>query len=178
MKKQFLGLIDKEIAFAKQGKSAWITAKMNSLVDVDVILKLYEASNAGVQIKLIIRGICCLVPGIKNSSENIQVISIIDRFLEHARVYVFGNNGNEKVYLASADWMTRNLSNRIECGFPIYSAKNKQIIKDILQIQLSDNCKARIMNGIDDSINYNPSYDLKIRAQYDTYSYLEKSYPF
>jgi polyphosphate kinase len=178
MKKQFIDLIDKEIQFANQGKEAAIIAKMNSLVDVDIIKKLYDASKAGVKIDLIVRGICCLVAGIGNLSENIRVISIIDRYLEHSRIFFFHHGGKEKIYLASADWMTRNLSNRIECGFPIYSEKNKKIIKDILQIQLSDNCKARIMNGIDDSINYNPSYDLKIRAQYDTYSYLEKSYPF
>ena len=178
MKKQFIDLIDKEIQFANQGKEAAIIAKMNSLVDVDIIKKLYDASKAGVKIDLIVRGICCLVAGIGNLSENIRVISIIDRYLEHSRIFFFHHGGKEKIYLASADWMTRNLSNRIECGFPIYSEKNKKIIKDILQIQLSDNCKARIMNGIDDSINYNPSYDIKIRAQYDTYSYLEKSYPF
>ncbi len=171
MKKQFLGLIDKEIAFAKQGKSAWITAKMNSLVDVDVILKLYEASNAGVQIKLIIRGICCLVPGIKNSSENIQVISIIDRFLEHARVYVFGNNGNEKVYLASADWMTRNLTNRVECAFPIYDKEARQTILDILNLQLKDVAKARKLDGINDTLFINdhagPSSQGSQQASYD-----------
>jgi polyphosphate kinase len=98
--------------------------------------------------------------------------------LEHTRVFVFKNNGNEKIYLASADWMTRNLSNRIECGFPIYSEKNKKIILDILQIQLSDNCKARIINGIDDTQISNSDSETIIRAQSDTYSYIEKNYPF
>jgi polyphosphate kinase len=178
MKKQFLDLIDKEIQFAKAGKESGIIAKMNSLVDIEIIKKLYDASNSGVKIELIIRGICCLVPGIGNLSENIRVISIIDRFLEHTRVFVFKNNGNEKIYLASADWMTRNLSNRIECGFPIYSEKNKKIILDILQIQLSDNCKARIINGIDDTQISNSDSETIIRAQSDTYSYIEKNYPF
>ena len=178
MKKQFLELIDKEIQFAKAGIEAGIIAKMNSLVDIDIIKKLYDAGKAGVKIELIVRGICCLVPGIQNLSENIRVISIIDRFLEHSRIFVFKNGGTEKIYLASADWMTRNLSNRIECGFPIYSEKNKKIIRDILQIQLSDNCKARIITGLEDSnLTLNQS-DIKIRAQYDTYSYLEKNYPF
>ncbi|MFY8019775.1 MAG: polyphosphate kinase 1, partial [Bacteroidia bacterium] len=178
MKKQFLELIDKEIQFAKAGIEAGIIAKMNSLVDIDIIKKLYDAGKAGVKIELIVRGICCLVPGIQNLSENIRVISIIDRFLEHSRIFVFKNGGSEKIYLASADWMTRNLSNRIECGFPIYSEKNKKIIRDILQIQLSDNCKARIITGLEDSnLTLNQS-DIKVRAQYDTYSYLEKNYPF
>lgn len=178
MKKQFLELIDKEIQFAKAGIEAGIIAKMNSLVDIDIIKKLYDAGKAGVKIELIVRGICCLVPGIQNLSENIRVISIIDRFLEHSRIFVFKNGGTEKIYLASADWMTRNLSNRIECGFPIYSEKNKKIIRDILQIQLSDNCKARIITGLEDSnLTLNQS-EMKVRAQYDTYSYLKKNYPF
>ena len=174
MKKQFLELIDKEIAFAKQGKKAWIMAKMNSLVDIDVIKKLYDASNAGVQIKLIVRGICCLVPGIKNSSENIQVISIIDRFLEHARVYVFGNDGKEKVYLASADWMTRNLINRVECAFPIYDTEAKQAVMDILNLQWNDQAKARKIDGVNDTLFLHSGPGATANgSQYASYHYLK-----
>ncbi|MBU3662705.1 MAG: polyphosphate kinase 1, partial [Bacteroidetes bacterium] len=151
MKRQFLALIDIEIANAKQGKEASIFAKMNSLVDIDIIKKLYDASNAGVKIRLIIRGICSLVPGIKNSSENIEIISIIDRFLEHARIYIFANDGREKVYLASADWMSRNLMNRIECGFPVYDEEAKKVVRDIMELQWNDPLKARKIDGINDT---------------------------
>jgi polyphosphate kinase len=123
---------------------------MNSLVDTDIIKKLYEASNAGVKIKLIIRGICCLVSGIPNSSENIEVISIIDRFLEHSRLFVFCNNLQEKFYLSSADWMSRNLMNRVECAFPVYDLDNQKILHDIFELQWNDPIKARIIDGVND----------------------------
>ena len=112
--------------------------KMNSLQDSKMIVKLYKASQAGVKIQMIIRGICCLVPGIKGISENIEVISIVDRFLEHARIFIFHNGGDEKIYLSSADWMTRNLSYRVETAFPIFDKKLKKEIKDCLAIQLND----------------------------------------
>ncbi|OYU96036.1 MAG: polyphosphate kinase 1 [Bacteroidetes bacterium B1(2017)] len=175
MKKQFIALIEQEASFAKAGKPAFIKAKMNSLVDVDIIKKLYEASNAGVKIQLIIRGICCLVPGIQNSSENIEVISIIDRFLEHARVYMFCNNGDEKIYLSSADWMSRNLMNRIECGFPVYSEENKQKLKSIFEIQWNDEVKARKIDGVSD-IEYKRQNknENSISSQEATFAYLTK----
>ncbi|MDZ4668500.1 MAG: polyphosphate kinase 1 [bacterium] len=150
MKKQFIALIEQETMNAKLGKPAYIKAKMNSLVDTDIIKKLYEASNAGVKIQLIIRGICCLVAGIPNSSENIEVISIIDRFLEHSRVFIFCNNQKEKIYLSSADWMSRNLMNRIECAFPVYDLGNQKILNDIFELQWNDHLKARIVDGIND----------------------------
>ncbi|MDZ4759398.1 MAG: polyphosphate kinase 1 [Bacteroidota bacterium] len=142
----FLGKIEHETLLAQEGKKAYITAKMNSLVDKDIIDKLYEASKAGVKINLIIRGICCLVPGIAGLSENISVVSIIDRLLEHTRVFIFGNDGNEIIYLSSADWMTRNLENRIEAAFPILDSNCCKIVKDIINLQLSDNVKARIID--------------------------------
>ena len=151
MKKQLIALIDQETLNAKNGHTAYIKAKMNSLVDTDIIKKLYEASNAGVKIQLIVRGICCLVPGIPKSSENIEVISIIDRFLEHARLFIFCNNGQEKYYLASADWMSRNLMNRIECAFPIYDQDNQKILEDIFNLQWNDPLKARIIDGVNDT---------------------------
>ncbi len=139
----FTKMIDKEIKLAKEGKNAYMILKMNSLEDKEMIKKLYAASNAGVKIQLIVRGICCLVPGVKDQSENIQIISIIDRFLEHARIYIFGNNGNEKMYLASADWMTRNLDRRVEATFPIYDETIYAELRHIINLQLADNVKAR-----------------------------------
>jgi polyphosphate kinase len=172
--KQIGDLIDKEISNAKAGKPAYIIAKMNSLMDDGIVKKLYDASKAGVNIQLIIRGICTLVPGVKGLSENIRVISIIDRFLEHARVFIFANNGEEKMYLSSADWMTRNLYRRVECAFPIYDEKCKQQIRDIIDIQLKDNTKARIIDH--DFDNKQPARDSSsqsIRAQYATYEYVK-----
>lgn len=172
MKKQFLDLIDNEIQNIKRGKPAFIIGKMNSLVDIEIIKKLYDASRAGVEIKLIIRGICCLVPGVKGLSENITVTSIIDRYLEHTRIYIFGNMGDTKIYLSSADWMTRNLQMRIEVAFPIYDENAKKIISDIINIQLSDNTKARLIS-IENTNKYVSNENQKrIRAQYDTYEYL------
>lgn len=175
MKKHLLALIENECKNAKDGKPAYIHAKMNSLVDTDIIQKLYEASNAGVKIKLIVRGICCLVPNTPKSSENIEVKSIIDRFLEHARLFIFCNNKDEKYYLSSADWMNRNLVNRIECAFPIYDTGNQKIIKDIFEIQWNDPIKARKIDGIND-LNYCKSSDdsNQMSAQLATYDYLNQ----
>lgn len=177
MVKQFYALIDKEIANAKAGKPAYIIAKMNSLMDDGMIKKLYDASKAGVRIQLIVRGICSLVPGVKGLSEHITVTSIIDRFLEHARVYIFANNGNETMYLSSADWMTRNLYRRIECAFPIYDEACKAQIKAIINIQLSDNTKARTIDiDFDNKLPIAASNAMAIRSQYATYNYLETLY--
>ena len=147
----FEKMIKKETQLAKAGKSAYIILKMNSLEDRGMIKKLYEASSAGVKIQLIIRGICCLVPGIKGLSENITVISVIDRFLEHARIYIFGNGGKEKMYLASADWMTRNLDRRVEVVFPVYDSSVYQELRNIIDLQLLDNVKARVINQAQDN---------------------------
>lgn len=172
MREGFIELINQEIRNAKAGKKAYIILKMNSLVDNQMIAKLYEASNAGVKIKLIVRGICCLIPQVKNMSENIEVISIVDRFLEHSRIYIFGNQGNEIVYLSSADWMYRNLSNRVETAFPIYNEALKQQILDIIEIQLSDNTKARNMkNPLENNFVSSKKSEKKIRAQYAIYEY-------
>lgn len=146
MRKDFIDMIDKEIQNAKDGKDAGIILKMNSLEDRKMIKKLYEASSAGVKVDIIIRGICCLVPGVKGLSENIKIISILDRFLEHSRVYIFNNNGDPKIFAASADWMKRNLSRRIEVGFPIYDVEIRKEIMDIINIQLNDSKKARIID--------------------------------
>ncbi|TWI57776.1 RNA degradosome polyphosphate kinase [Halalkalibacter nanhaiisediminis] len=140
---QFLQLIDDEIEYHKQFGEGRIIAKMNSITDKPIILKLYEASQAGVKIDLIVRGICCLRPGIEGVSENIRVRSIVDRFLEHSRIFYFHHQGEEKIYLSSADWMTRNMEKRIEILFPVLSQKSKYRIKEILEITLLDNTKAR-----------------------------------
>ncbi len=174
MKKQLIQFIDQETKNAKDGKPAFIKAKMNSLVDTDIIQKLYEASNAGVNIQLIVRGICCLVPNVPGSSQNIEVKSIIDRFLEHARLFIFCNNSNEKFYLSSADWMTRNLVNRIECAFPIYDKENQKKITDIFNLQWNDSKKARKIDGLSD-LNYcNTSHQIgALSAQENTFDYLK-----
>jgi polyphosphate kinase len=146
---------------------------MNSLADEMTIKKLYDASNAGVKIKLIIRGMCCLIPGKQGFSENIEVVSIIDKFLEHARIWIFGNHGDEKIFLLSADLMTRNLDHRVEVGFPIYSKAIKQEIKDIINIQLMDNTKSREINQFNNNKYRKSKIKIPYRAQIDTYHYLK-----
>jgi len=143
IRQKLMELIDDEIHFHKQFGNGHIIAKMNSLTDKKLMIKLYEASQAGVKIDLIVRGICCLRPGIPGISENIRVRSIVGRFLEHSRIYYFHHNGEEKVYLSSADMMTRNMDRRIEILFPIFAENLKERLKKILTILLSDNVKAR-----------------------------------
>lgn len=144
MKDFFLNKIDDEIKLHEKYGNGRIVAKMNSITDRAIITKLYDASSAGVKIDLIVRGICCLRPGIKGVSENIKVISIIDRYLEHSRIFYFYQNGKEDLYCSSADWMTRNMKKRIEILFPILNASHKTYIKDTMALQLVDNVKARI----------------------------------
>jgi polyphosphate kinase len=148
--------------------------KMNSLEDERMIKKLYEASQAGVKIKLIVRGICCLKPGVSGLSDNIEAISIIDRFLEHGRIFYFYNDGDEAVYLSSADWMKRNLSRRVETAFPVYDEELKARIKHILDIQLNDNTKARIIDVKQNNKYRKDNPDVKIRAQIEIYNYLKE----
>lgn len=171
----FVNLIKSEIAAAEAGRPAYMILKMNSLEDPDMIKRLYQASRAGVKIKLIVRGICCLVPGVEGQSEHIEVISIIDRFLEHARVYIFCNGGQEKMYIASADWMTRNLDQRIEVAVPILDAGVYQELRSIIDLQLGDNQKARIINeaGSNPYVAVEEGKPL-IRAQAATYQMIAK----
>ncbi|WP_214878433.1 RNA degradosome polyphosphate kinase [Exiguobacterium sp. ERU653] len=143
MKDFFLNKIEEEIKLHEKYGNGRIVAKMNSITDRAIITKLYDASSAGVKIDLIIRGICCLRPGIKGVSENIRVISIIDRYLEHSRIFYFYQNGKEDLYCSSADWMTRNMKKRIEILFPILNTSHKTYIKDMMALQLVDNVKAR-----------------------------------
>lgn len=172
-RKKLFAFIDREIKNAKAKKDAYLILKMNSLADELTIRKLYDASNAGVKIKLIVRGMCCLVSNQKGFSENIEVISIIDKFLEHARVWIFGNNGKEEVYLLSADLMTRNLDHRIEVGFPIYDPVIKEEIKQLMEIQLMDNTKAREINSLNNNKYRKTGVKIPYRTQIDTYNYLK-----
>lgn len=167
----FIRLINQEIKNATLGKEAWMNLKMNGLTDVPLINKLYQASKAGVKINLIVRGICKLVPGVPEMSENIRVISILDKYLEHARVYIFCNGGKELCFISSADWMVRNLDNRIEVTTPIYDPAIQKELKDMLNIQLSDNCKARLID-INMENKYYRNNKKVVRTQIDTYNYL------
>lgn len=142
MRKRFLELIRREIEQANQGKTGRIVVKLNSLVDPEIIATLYEASQAGVGIDLIIRGTCSLRPGLEGISDNIKVISIIGRFLEHSRIFYFYNGGQEEVYIGSADWMSRNLNRRVEAVTPIKDPDIAKELQEILGIMLSDNRKA------------------------------------
>lgn len=147
LRQRFYQLIDAEIEAAKAGKKAKITAKMNSLVDIEMIEKLYEASRAGVQIRLVVRGICTLVPGVEGLSENIRVKSIVGEFLEHSRIYIFHNDGDRKVFLSSADWMSRNLNRRIELMFPVEDPLISERINRIMSLYLKDNVKSWQLNS-------------------------------
>jgi len=174
LRQKLVDLIDFEINEAKNGKPARLILKMNGLQDPDMIDKLYEASRAGVKIDLIIRGICCINPGIQGHSENIKAISIVDRFLEHSRIFYFYHGGSHKVYLSSADWMTRNLSYRVETAFPILDEKNKSMIMDLLQLQLSDNVKARLLDNENVNKYSKNNSELPIRSQIESYFYLKR----
>ena len=143
LQNKVLSMIDEEIACAKEGKEAYIGLKMNSLTDKKIIDKLIEASQAGVKIDMVIRGICCLIPGVKGKTENIQVRSIVGRFLEHSRIYIFGTQEREKVYIASADFMTRNTLRRVEVAAPVYDKDLKMQLEEMFITMLSDNQKAR-----------------------------------
>lgn len=167
-------MIDREISNAKKSIPAYIILKVNSLADEGMIGYLYKASNAGVKIKLIIRGMCCLVPGVKGYSENIEVISIVDKYLEHARVYIFADGGKEQIFLTSSDLMTRNLDHRVEVGFPVLEKNLKQEIRDIINIQLHDNTKAREINSLNNNRYLKTDDKIKIRSQFDTYTYLKQ----
>ncbi|RFM28928.1 polyphosphate kinase 1 [Deminuibacter soli] len=146
LQQTFLNLVDREIANAKAGKPSGITIKLNNLEEKVLIAKLYEASTAGVPVRMIVRSICCLVPGVPGMSENIHVTRIVDRYLEHGRIFIFHNNGDTDMYMGSADWMNRNIYHRIEVCFPVYDAAVKKQISDIISIQLSDNTQAVRLN--------------------------------
>ncbi|MDU8886964.1 polyphosphate kinase 1 [Yeosuana sp. MJ-SS3] len=166
-------LIDTEIKNAKLGQFASIRLKLNSISSYTMVDKLYEASRAGVKVQMIVRGICCLIPGIEGMSENIEVISIVDKYLEHTRLYIFENSGNSKVYISSADLMTRNIENRVEVTCPIYDEDIKQELIDTFNICWSDNVKARKINSSKKN-EYKVDDLPKVRSQYATYDYYLK----
>ena len=172
MKQNIIEKIDREIGIAGSGGEGYILLKMNGLQNKPLIDKLYEASMAGVKIDLIIRGICCLIPG-QPFSENIRIIRIVDSFLEHARVWVFNNKGGKEVFLSSADWMNRNINRRIEIAFQIENGALKQELIDILELQLKDNTKARLIDSDLKNVKLTQTGPL-IRSQMATYEYLKK----
>jgi polyphosphate kinase len=172
-RKKLIRLIDNEIEAAKKGKPAGIFIKLNSLVDEEMIAQLYTASQAGVKVRAVVRGICALVPGVKGLSDNIEIISIVDRFLEHSRVYVFENEGEPLFYISSADWMTRNLDHRIEVTCPIYDKSIQKELSDMLEIQWSDNVKARIVEEKQQNNNRFDKSKKKVRSQEAFYNYLK-----
>jgi polyphosphate kinase len=151
MRRKFYALIDEEIKNAREGRPAWIMLKINNLVDSDVIRKLYQASQAGVTVRMVVRGICSLIPGVTGLSENIKAVSIVGRYLEHSRIFIFCNSGAERYYISSADWMTRNLDARIEVAAPVYDPDLQKELKYILETQLNDNVKARIIDAGQDN---------------------------
>jgi polyphosphate kinase len=170
---RFEQMIDREIELVRGGKKGYIVIKLNNLQEAGMIRKLYQASGAGVKIDLVIRGICCLVPGMKDWSENIRVIRIVDRYLEHTRIFYFHNDGNDEVYLGSADWMNRNIYRRIEVCFPVKDQSLKAQLKKILEIQLADNIKAEEFNSEMEGIRRSPSHgEPRINAQQVIYEYV------
>lgn len=164
-------LINREIKHVKEGKKGEIFLKLNNLVDEDMIQKLYAASCAGVKVKLIIRGICSLVPGVKGVSDNIEAISIVDKFLEHSRIFVFYNDGNSEMFIGSADLMTRNLDHRIEVVLPVLDEKIKKQLLQILDIQWRDNVKARIFDAAQSNVFKQRGNDKPIRSQVVIYDF-------
>ncbi|MBC7827835.1 MAG: polyphosphate kinase 1 [Chitinophagaceae bacterium] len=172
MRKELLRLIAKEIKNAKEGKPASMILKMNSLSDEELIESLYEAARTGVDIKLIVRGIFCMFTENKKFIRPIQAVSIVDEYLEHARVYIFHNDGNEKVYISSADWMVRNIDHRVEATCPILDDNIKKVLKTILEIQLNDNVKARILDNELSNWYVRDKTKRRVRSQVDIYNYL------
>ena len=172
LKKELSRKINREIKNARDGKPAWMVLKMNGIDHKKMIDKLYKASQAGVKIDLIVRGICCVVPG-ESYSKNITVTRIVDRFLEHARVFVFGNDGEPEIYMASADWMNRNLNSRIELCFPIYDEPIKKEVMEIILLQLQDNTKARQLDKDHHNMPILSEVKNNIRAQVETYKLLK-----
>ncbi len=172
MRNYFISLIEQEIKMARNKKKAAIILKVNSLSDITLIDKLTEAAKEGVEIKMIIRGICCMFTDNKKFKEKIEAVSIVDEYLEHARVIAFRNGGNNRVFISSADWMVRNLDHRVEAACPILEKSNKKELIDILKIQLRDNDKARILDNNLENIMKERDGEHVVRSQVDTYNYL------
>jgi len=174
MRNFFIRLIQQEIRNVREGKEAWIIIKLNNLVDEIIFRKLYKASQEGVKVKLLVRGICVLVPGVPGLSENIEGTGIVDRFLEHSRVLVFCNSGDPQYYITSADWMVRNFDNRIEVACPVFDPAIREEIRAMLELQMADNVKARIIGHKEHNL-YKPSPGDPVRSQTETYRYFQKA---
>lgn len=174
MRNFFIRLIQQEIRNVREGKEAWIIIKLNNLVDEIIIRKLYKASQEGVKIKLLVRGICVLVPGVPGLSENIEGTGIVDRFLEHSRVLVFCNGGDPQYYITSADWMVRNFDNRIEVACPVFDPEIREEIRAMLELQMADNVKGRIIGYKEHNV-YKTSPGDPVRSQTETYLYFQKA---
>lgn len=174
LRRKMYQLIDNEIKHAKAGREAYIILKLNSLVDNEIIYKLYQANDAGVKIRLIVRGICSLTPGVPGLSENVEAVSIVDKYLEHSRVLIFCNGGDELYYITSADWMTRNLDRRVEIACPIFDKDVQREIRDMIGMQLRDNVKARIINDVQDNQYVKSNGEARIRSQVELYQYYQK----
>ena len=172
-RKKIIQQIDREIGLADSGKSAKITLKVNYLADDDLITKLYEASRAGVVVAACVRGVCSLIPSVPGMSDRIRVISIVDRFLEHPRVMIFHNDGDPDVYISSADWMTRNMDNRVEVTAPIYDNNLKKIIIDLMDLQFKDTVKARLIDEDQSNQYVGRGNRRKVRCQINTYEYIK-----
>jgi polyphosphate kinase len=170
-RKKILGFIKTEIENAKKGLPAYILMKINHIVDEKIILKLYQASNAGVKIKLLVRGNCSIITGLKDQSENIEVYGIIDRYLEHSRIMIFANGGLEKYYIGSADLMVRNLDNRIEVFAPVYDVDIQKQLKLTLEYGFKDNTNARIVNGVGTNEIHKTEDKEKFRSQVELYKF-------
>lgn len=170
LQSKFLTLIDREIRHAKKGLPCGIIIKMNNLEEKVLISKLYEASVAGVKIELIVRSVCCLVPGVKGQSENICVKRVVDRYLEHGRIFLFHNNGEQELYMGSADWMNRNIYGRIEVCFPIYAAELKTRLIALLNLQLADTVQAVVLN--EEMQNNYVTAGPQVRSQEAIYKFL------
>ena len=172
-KNSFIRLIDQEIEKVKRGETGRIRIKLNSITNYKMIDKLYQASQAGVKIQMIVRGVCCLIPGVKELSEHIEAISVVDKFLEHPRILIFGDNGDENVYISSSDWMTRNLDNRVEITCPIFDETVKQEIIDTFKICWNDNVKARVFSKDQDNAYRVSDSRENNRSQFKTFEYYQ-----
>ena len=174
MRKRLIALINKEIKNKQQGKEAYILAKVNHVTDRALVQKLYEASTAGVQIDLVVRGNCSLVTGVPRISDNIRINGIIDRYLEHPRIFIFANGGEEKYYIGSADWMPRNLDNRIEVLTPVYNKAIQDELKKVVCYGLRDTAKGRIVDGSGENKTWEES-GVPFRSQEELYKYYKES---
>ena len=164
----------REIELARTGKKTRIVLKLNNLADEALIVKLYEASQAGVLVDICVRGVCSLVPGLPGISDRIRVISIVDRFLEHSRVMIFHGGGDLRVFISSSDWMARNMDNRVEVSVPIYDECLKKIICDLMELQFSDTVKARIVDEHQSNEYVKLGKHRKVRSQVSAYNYIKQ----